>query len=65
MTPKRTFAVAHLNHEHALRQLCASSTDEQIDAIPDLREWYTWDTYWMGLSVEERKAILDKEWRYD
>lgn len=61
----RTFKIANLNHEHVLFQICKQLTPEQLDSVEDLRAWYEWEVNWRARPFEERKAILDREWRYD
>lgn len=61
----RTWAIANFNTEGALRQLYVTATDEQIDAIPGLRDWYEWHQWWWNLPQEERDAIFKANWSYD
>lgn len=63
--PKITTTQLHLNCEGALAKLCAISTPEAIASVPDLKEWWAHRLWWLSMTHEERKAILDKEWTYD
>jgi hypothetical protein len=63
--PKRTFEEANLNAEYALHQLCKLVDPSVIAQVPHVAGWLAHREWWHGLTTDERKAILDKEWRYD
>lgn len=63
--PKITTTQLHLDKQTALTRLCEISTPEAIASVPDLKEWWAHTLWWRSLTTEERRAILDKEWKYD
>lgn len=63
--PKISSEAFNLNTEGALLKLCEAVPTELLKTIPDLNEWFEFKQWWLGLTVEERKAVLRVEWKYD
>lgn len=61
----RTYAIGSLDTHTALYNLCGVVTDSQLDAIPDLRDWYEWHRWWKSLTDEKRAEIFKRNWSYD
>lgn len=63
--PVMTFTEANLNAEYALHQLCKLVSPEVIAQVPHVAGWLANREWWLSLTTDERKAIMDKEWHYD
>lgn len=63
--PYVTYDELHINAEHALKLLCEIVPEETLSKVPNLSGWFAHKKWWSGLTLEERRDILNKEWRYD
>lgn len=63
--PEVTYAEFNISTEGALRAICDLLTPAQISVIPNLSGWLAYQKWWESLSLDERKTIFEREWKYD
>lgn len=63
--PQKTPEARCLNEGGYFYKVVEMLTDEQRQTIPGLPSWFSYESWWRGLTLEQRKAISFYEFRYD